>query len=74
MDFTTISLIIGWVSTTIAAASYTYGLKGRVDGHDVLFIEREKATVARALNDTERHEDLKDRLRRIESLLLKVLP
>ena len=47
MDFTTISLIIGWVSTTIAGASYTYGLKGRVDGHDVLFAEREKAAAER---------------------------
>ena len=37
-------------------------LEGRLNGHDTLFVEREKAS-------DERHEDLKDRLERIERKL-----
>ena len=37
-------------------------LEGRINSHDTLFVEREKAS-------DERHEELKDRLERIEHKL-----
>lgn len=59
-------LDIGWLTSIglagIGAVVEVVRLEGRLNGHDTLFAEREKATV-------ERHTDLKDRLERIERKL-----
>ena len=46
----------------IGALGWAIRQEGRINSHDNLFIEREKQAV-------ERHDDLKDRLTRIESKL-----
>jgi Tfp pilus assembly protein PilO len=44
-------------------------LEGKVDAHEQLFAEREKQSLERGKADAERHDELKDRLVRIESKL-----
>jgi hypothetical protein len=67
LDWGAIGTVVASVSALGGGAMYVSGLKGRLDSHELLFIEREKATAALADLVTERHEDTKNRLNRIES-------
>ena len=53
----------------ISGIVWTIRLEGKVNEHDQLFVEREKQTKARNDADSERLQDLKDHLIRIESKL-----
>jgi hypothetical protein len=44
-------------------------LEGKVNEHDQLFAEREKQRLERSEADAQRHDELKDRLVRIEGKL-----
>jgi len=44
-------------------------LEGKVNTHEQLFAEREKQRIERSEADTDKHNDLKDRLVRIEGKL-----
>ena len=44
-------------------------LEGKVNAHEQLFVEREKQALAKNEADSDRHDELKDRLVRIESKL-----
>ncbi len=56
---------------TLAAAGIVWAirLEGKVEAHQQLFAEREKQTLAKNAADTERHDELKERLVRIEGKL-----
>jgi len=56
---------------TLAAAGIVWAirLEGKVNEHAQLFVEREKQTLAKNAADTDRHDELKDRLVRIENKL-----
>ena len=55
-------LLMATILAGVGAVVEVVRLEGRLNGHDTLFGEREKA-------GDERHEDLKDRLERIERKL-----
>ena len=59
MDY---GILLALVFAGIGAVVEVVRLEGRLNGHDTLFVEREKAS-------DERHDDLKDRLERIERKL-----
>jgi hypothetical protein len=61
-----LGLVIPIVTAIVGGTSWNVSLQGRVNGHDKLFDEREKQA-------NERHDDLKDRLERIETKLDRTL-
>ena len=66
------SLLVPGSMAAIASIVWFVRLEGRVNGHDTLFTEREKLMDAQHERLTEQHQDLKDRLIRIEVKLNKL--
>mgnify|MGYP001566962251 CR=1 FL=1 len=64
---------MGWIVAlglaSIGAIVEVLRLEGRLNSHDVLFTEKEKAITLVATLNTERYLDLKERLGRIERKL-----
>ncbi len=56
-------------TAAVSGVIWAIRLEGKVEAHEQLFAEREKQSVARGEADLEKHNDLKDRLVRIESKL-----
>lgn len=56
------STILAYAIPTVGAVVWGVRLEGRINGHDTLFIERDKQAASN-------HTDLKERLERIERKL-----
>ncbi len=69
IDWSAIGTVLAGGSAMMAGSAYVYGLKGRLDSHDILFEEREKAQEAFEDRSKERHEETKAQLARIEALI-----
>lgn len=65
--------IIAGCAVPIGAVVYITGLKGRIDGHDVLFAEREKQDDLREANAAKRHEDLCARFEKLDTKFDKLV-
>ncbi len=61
------TLYIG--ATALAGVVWAIRLEGRVNGHDNKFVDQDKAADKQAEIESERNQDLKDRLVRIETKL-----
>ena len=67
MDFTLLGIgasLCGTIATAASGVVWAVRQEGRINAHDQLFVTREKVA-------DERHEDLKERLERIERKLDK---
>lgn len=64
--FVAIGSVVTAGTALVGITSWNIKLQGRVNGHDTLFVEREKQA-------DERHDDVKARLERIEGKLDRTL-